>query len=100
MGRKLFLLCLSLMMIAGPAGAGDISLSPTPVSMTSLEQFGTGVRNFSPIVKQAGYYCRRDCTWCRNDCYNAYRINCYGPGCRRSFVLCMRGCWYNICRGC
>ena len=100
MVRKLLLVWLSVLMIASSAGAGELNLAPNPAGMTSLERFSTGVRNFSPVVKQAGYYCRRDCDWCRNDCYNAYRINCYWSGCRRSFVLCMRGCWYNICRNC
>lgn len=90
---------LSVLMIAGSAFA----MQPTKVSGTSgvlvLEGFKNAQRNFSPLVRQASY-CRRDCTWCRDDCYNAYRINCYGYGCRRQFTLCMRGCWYNICKWC
>lgn len=98
--RKLFLICLSVLMMTSIAGAGELTLGPTPASMTSVERFSEGVRNFSPLVKQASYYCRRDCTWCRNDCYNAYRVNCHGPSCRPNFVLCMRACWENICRNC
>jgi len=55
-------------------------------------------RNFSPIVK--ANYCTRDCDYCRSACYNTYRVNCYAPGCRQSFTLCMRDCWYNVCKWC
>lgn len=90
--RKTFLVCLAVLMITGTAGAGEILLAPTPASMAGLGQFSTAARDFSPIAKPAGYACRRDCTRCRNHCYAAYRINCYGPGCRQNFVLCMRSC--------
>lgn len=39
------------------------------------------------------------CADCREYCYVTWRINCgFTPYCRRSFVLCMRDCWYRFCR--
>ena len=39
------------------------------------------------------------CDRCRNYCYVTWRIRCgYSPYCRRTFVLCMRDCWYRFCR--
>jgi hypothetical protein len=39
------------------------------------------------------------CRACRRDCYARYRVYCgYSEGCRRSFTLCMRDCWYGYCR--
>ncbi len=58
------------------------------------------VKPMSPLVRPARSYCRRDCTICRNDCYARFRVYCHGYSCRRHFVLCMRGCWNNICRWC
>ena len=96
---KIIPVLLSALMIAGTASATQLTrVSGTPGALV-LEELGAAARNFSPLVKQASY-CRRDCTWCRDDCYNAYRINCYWEGCRRQFTLCMRGCWYNICKWC
>ncbi len=86
--------------ISGWTLAGQMALTPTTASVSGLETLGLIDRNFSPLVRKARNYCNRDCRWCRNDCYNTYRINCFHQGCRQQFVLCMRGCWENICRYC
>lgn len=99
MFQKIIPVLLSVLLAAGSASAGQLSYISASGSTPSFEGFGNTIRNFSPIVKQASY-CTRDCTICRDICYQTYRIDCYGPGCRQSFVLCMRDCWYNICRQC
>lgn len=99
MFKRFFLVALSGLMITGSASADQLSVAPTPASFPAFGPDGA-MSNFSPLVKPVVSYCRRDCTWCRNDCYNTYRVYCYGPSCRRQFTLCMRGCWYNICKWC
>lgn len=99
MMRKIIPVVLSVLLAAAPASAGQLVHVSGPVGMGSIGGFGETARNYSPIIKQASY-CYRDCDICRQVCYESYRINCYGPGCRQSFVLCMRDCWYNICRQC
>ncbi|MEM8743468.1 MAG: hypothetical protein AAGF14_02410 [Pseudomonadota bacterium] len=80
--------------------AAEINPTPSAVNFSSAGALGLTDRHFSPIVKPAQYSCRQSCKWCRSDCYNTYRINCPYAGCRQEFVLCMRGCWNNICRNC
>jgi len=57
-------------------------------------------KNMSPLVLPAASYCTRDCDHCRSDCYQRYRVHCYGYECKQHFVLCMRECWNTICRWC
>lgn len=90
---------LSVLMIAGTASAGQVVSVSAASGSAGLDAFGSATRNFSPIVRQASY-CRADCEACRSACYNTYRVNCYADHCRQSFTLCMRDCWYNICRQC
>lgn len=99
MFSKIIPVMLSVVMLAGSASAGQLSKVSSQAGLPVFDQFGSVVRDFSPIVKQASY-CTGDCTICRDICYESYRLNCYGEGCRQSFVLCMRDCWYNICRQC
>lgn len=84
-------------MIAGSASAGQLSTAPAGFPTVAPDG---AMNNSRPLVKPVVSYCRRDCEWCRNDCYNTYRVNCYGTGCRQQFTLCMRGCWYTICKWC
>lgn len=99
MFKKIIPVFLSALMIAGSASAGQLVRVSAASGSFGLESFGGVTRNFSPIVRQAGY-CRADCDNCRSVCYNTYRVNCYADYCRQSFTLCMRDCWYNICRQC
>ena len=95
------LLALAVVAHAAGASAFGMTTAPSAVSLSGTGVFGQIDRNFSPLAKPAQYYyCRRDCKWCRSDCYNTYRINCFYRGCRQQFVLCMRACWNNICRNC
>lgn len=94
------LLALAIVALATGAAAVEMTPAPSAVSYAGGSALGLTDRNFSPLVRPAQYYCRRDCQWCRSDCYNAYRINCFYRGCRQQFVLCMRACWNNICRNC
>lgn len=99
MFRKIIPVLLSALMFAGSASAGQLIQVSGPAGAPIYEGFGNTTRNYSPIVKQASY-CTRDCTYCRDGCYETYRLNCHEGWCRQSFVLCMRDCWYNICRQC
>lgn len=45
------------------------------------------------LVEPVGWWCRRECDRCRRYCDWTYRD-------RRAFTLCMRDCWYRICRWC
>jgi len=97
---RLIVACLATMMIANTALAGRVDVVPAQLSIAGLERFSTAARNFYPMVRQAGYYCRRDCDYCRENCYARFRVYCGGYNCRRLFSQCMKGCWNNICRYC
>lgn len=93
---------LSVLAAVQPSMAGSVSLpaaapASTAQGFTGLEWVGKPI---SPLVKEAGYRCRRDCDWCRSDCYYRFRVRCWGPYCRENFTLCMRNCWDRICRWC
>lgn len=85
-------------MIGGSTTAGELVPVSTMPGFSAFDSLGAATRNFSPVAK--ANYCTRDCDYCRSACYNTYRVNCYGPGCRQSFTLCMRDCWYNVCKWC
>lgn len=66
-------------------GAGDAVLQSLPADLAR-----------DRLLSKVQYW---GCERCRNYCYVTWRINCgFSPYCRRSFVLCMRDCWYRFCR--
>ncbi|GAB4225574.1 MAG: hypothetical protein Kow0032_01670 [Methyloligellaceae bacterium] len=91
----------ALTLLAGPAGAlpDGAQAGIQPVSAGSFV-FGPAAPDMSPLKRNAASYCRRDCDACRHHCYQKFRVHCYGYECKQHFVLCMRGCWKNICRWC
>jgi len=101
-----FLLVCILAIGLGILAAGQPSQAgPAPaVSPVSAAQGFSGLdwvgKSMSPLVKEVGNRCRRDCDWCRKDCYSRFRVRCWGPYCRENFTVCMRHCWDRICRWC
>lgn len=91
-------------LVSAPAPAAEFPAVPAVTLTTGAVQGFSGQdligKAMSPLFRETGYGCRRDCDWCRNDCYARFRVYCYGANCRRQFTLCMRGCWNNICRYC
>jgi hypothetical protein len=101
---RFLLVCILAMTLGAfttgqPSQAGSVPAA-TPVSaaqgFTGLDWVGKPMS----LVKKAGYRCRRDCDWCRRDCYNSFRVRCWGPYCRENFTVCMRHCWERVCRYC
>lgn len=105
--RRFLLVCIvaigmGVLAMGHGSQAGPVSApAATPISaaqgFTGLDWVG---KPMSPLVKKTGYRCRRDCDWCRKDCYGRFRVRCHGPSCRDEFTVCMRYCWEEICRYC
>lgn len=99
-------LSLALGLFAGmtlQAEEAGVSTPPvTLVSSTAAAFFALPgkIKPMSPLVQKTRSYCRRDCSFCRDDCYARFRVYCHGYECRQNFVLCMRHCWNSICRYC
>lgn len=100
----IWLLAIALVFLtSGQAAHAGSAPTPAATPVGAAQGFsGLGwiAKPMSPLVKEAGYRCRRDCDWCRKDCYGRFRVRCHGPDCRGEFTICMRYCWEDICRYC
>ena len=84
----ILMLSTNLVASANPAAPGVTG----GAGSQSLPAYGA----IDPLRLNVQYWA---CADCRNFCYATWRVRCgYSPYCRRNFVVCMRRCWYRICR--
>lgn len=105
MRRFIGLLVLAVALLGFAPGTASAADARASFSYAGTQGLGAGgqypmSRSTAPRFQLIGNRCRRDCEWCRNDCYGRFRIYCSGDYCRPHFVKCMRHCWNTWCRWC